>query len=187
MKPKFITIENSFIIPAIPLSGKLIHLTIYVLPVLIVFLVWYYKFIATITLVVMLIFIGSILFHFFKFPANFNPIILKKDIPYFYIGKKKINFEDLLFLSLREKDAYRVIRLEAKRENILISNEIKLFTNCKNFEEALYLCRQVRDFIDPNLKINHITIGNSEVNSGYGNYTSGGGRNEDVEVWTYIN
>lgn len=180
MKAKFITIDNSLIIPALPMRNKLIYILVNVLPVLTVILFWYFQFISTQMTIVILIFIISILFHFYKFPANFNPIILRKDFPFFYIGKKKINFDDLLFLSLREKDAYRIIRLEAKRENILISNEIKLFSNCKNFEEALYLCRQVRDFIDPNLKINHITIGNSAVNSG------GGGSNDDIEVWTYI-
>lgn len=107
--------------------------------------------------------------------SRHKQIIIEKFMTHLQINRKKMIWEDLMFLSIREKELYNIIRLEAKRKNMLIANEVVLINNCASFDEAVHLCRQFRDFIDPNLKINVAT-----------NYISRSGGKSDLENWHYI-
>lgn len=100
------------------------------------------------------------------------------------MNRKKMPFDDMLFLSIREKDNYKIIRLEGKRKNILRANEKILKTDCKNFEEAYLLCRSIRDFINPELKINNIKIGSGSSANIAGGMSSS--RSEDIEIWEFM-
>jgi hypothetical protein len=126
--------------------------------------------------------------HFFinwsrlRFPANFRPLTLRKDNEFVYVNNKALPLEELLFLSFHETEAYAIIRLEARRENILFPKEVKLMSDCSGFEEALQVCRDIRDFVDPDLKINHVMLvsGKSENTGRWGS------RRIKFEHWEFI-
>jgi hypothetical protein len=98
------------------------------------------------------------------------------------INNKQIDTEKLLFLSIREKDDYKIIRLEMVRKNILIANEQILFTDVDSLEDGIRLCRIIKQFIHPDLRINQIKIGSG----GASMYNPGGNRNRDLEDWCFI-
>lgn len=113
----------------------------------------------------------------------FSAITIRKHPDGIWINKRLMPFDEMLFLSLRERDDYAVIRLEGKRETMLKANETVLKTNCRDFEHAYHFCSELRAFIHPELRINHIKIG-----YGRGAYESDGegSKNENVEVWEYL-
>lgn len=117
-----------------------------------------------------------------RFPANFRTLKLRKDQEFIYVNKKALPLEELLFLSFHETEAYAIIRLEARRKNILFPKEAKLMSDCSGFEEALQLCREIRDFIDPDLKINHVML----VSGKSRNIGRWGSRDIKFEHWEFI-
>lgn len=104
----------------------------------------------------------------------FDHIKIENHNNYILINQKKIEKDNLLFLSFKEDESCKVIRLEAKRKHILIPNEKKLYIHCRNFEEAYKICLDIQDFIDKQLKINYITS----------TQTSRGSKREK---WNYLN
>jgi hypothetical protein len=185
MAPDFIYYNDSLIINGLTRKQQVSYLLKIGMPFLILFSVYFWGYLFFEFALVIGIILFTTLRHFLPFPANFFGIIIKKQDGNLWINKKVIPYEDLLFLSLREKDFYKIIRLEAKRKNILIANEKILASDCEGFEDALSLCREIKSFIDPNLKINNIKIGTGRANN-YGDYTSSGGRNENIEIWEYV-
>lgn len=117
-----------------------------------------------------------------RFPANFRTLKLRKDQDFIYVNKKALLLEELLFLSFHETEACTIIRLEACRKNILFPKEAKLMSDCSGFEEALQACRQIRDFIDPDLKINHVML----VSGKSRNTGPWGSRDIKFEHWEFI-
>lgn len=97
--------------------------------------------------------------NFLKLPANFFHIKMSKTSDGIQINKTFFPYKDLLFLSIREKDNYSMIRLEAKRRHILFANEKILLMGLDGFESALSHAYQLRDFIGRDLRINQITMG----------------------------
>ena len=114
--------------------------------------------------------------HILFAPSVFFNIRITKVDDGILINRKKMLTEEMLFLSIREKDAYKVIRLEAQRRNIIKANEKVLKTDCIDFEDAYRMCCSLRDFMNPALKINHIKIG----------YNTAGNPDESIEVWEYM-
>ncbi len=138
---------------------------------------------------IVLAFLFPIIFTFkgfLRIPVNFFDIVIVKSPDGLFINKKFFPFEDLIFLSIRESEEYGVIRLEAKRKNILFENQKTLVANIESFERAVSLSRQLRDFISLDLKINNITMGFSAPRLWRGYFEMGGGKSADVENWNFI-
>lgn len=123
--------------------------------------------------------------NYFKLPSNFHKRILYKSDNKVYVGKRQFYLDDLLFLSFREDENYRIIRLEVKRNALMIPNESVLITNCSGLDEALRLCRIVKNFIHPSLLINHIKIGYGKAKV-ENLYESGSREGLRFDVWEYI-
>jgi hypothetical protein len=101
--------------------------------------------------------------EFSKNPGKISDVTITKFNDYITINKKKILFEKILFLSFKEQDGFRIIRLECIRKNILIANDFILFDDCNNAIDALEKCKMLQQFIGSGIKINHITIDNSST------------------------
>ncbi|MFA6151945.1 MAG: hypothetical protein WC716_11535 [Chitinophagaceae bacterium] len=93
-----------------------------------------------------------------KRPANWRPVKIKVSSELVFINRKKLRKEDLIFLSFHQTDECRTIRLEAKRSNIFRPNEARILSNCSSEEEAIDICRIIRDYIDPDLKICYVRL-----------------------------
>lgn len=93
-----------------------------------------------------------------KKPANWRPVTIRVSEDEVFVNNKALRKEDLIFLSFHQTEKCRIIRLEAKRNNILIPNEAKILSDCSNEDEATQICRVIRDYIDPNLKICYVRI-----------------------------
>lgn len=119
-------------------------------------LLCYTTFLYSILIFFILVALISIYWHRLRIPANFWPVSIRKDEHSVFVNKRGFLLEDLLFLSFYETEGYTIIRLEARRNNILFPREVRLISDCSGYEEAVHLCRQIRDFIDPDLKINHV-------------------------------
>lgn len=119
-------------------------------------LLYYTPFQYSVLIFFILVALMSIYWHRLRIPANFWPVSIRKEENLIFVNKRQFLLEDLLFLSFYETEGYTIIRLEARRNNILFPREVRLISNCSGYEEAVHLCRQIRDFIDPDLKINHI-------------------------------
>ncbi|HTN18597.1 MAG TPA: hypothetical protein VL092_12985, partial [Chitinophagaceae bacterium] len=117
-----------------------------------------------------------------RIPANFRPVKVRKDRDFVYVNHKVLPLEELLFLSIHETEGYAIIRLEARRTNILFPREARLLSDCSGFKEALQLCREIRDFIDPDLKINHVMW----VSGKGRNIGRWGSRRIEFEHWEFI-
>lgn len=184
-QPDFIYFNDTLIIEAISIKKKVLYFVAYFVPLCILIILYTLGFIPYYLIFIIAIFLWYTYKTFLTFPANFTRIILSKYEYGIQINHKRIPFEDLLFLSIREDELYKQIRIEAKRKNILFSNEKILFSHCKNFEHAISLCRELKKFIDPNLKINQIKIGSARSSSLLTS-DSAGSPNSKVEVWNYI-
>lgn len=88
-----------------------------------------------------------------KRPANWHPVKIRVSDEEVFVNNKALRKEDLIFLSFYQTDECRTIRLEAKRNNIFIANEARIVSNCSGEDEAIEICRVIRDYIDPTLKI----------------------------------
>ena len=86
-------------------------------------------------------------------PANWHPVKIQVSKEEVFINGKALRKEDLIFLSFHQTEECRTIRLEAKRNNIFIANEARIVSNCSGEDEAIEICRVIRDYIDPTLKI----------------------------------
>lgn len=115
---------------------------------------YYYNSVFYLGFLFIFIIYGSVL----KRPANWNPVKIRVSGDAVFINKKEIKKEDLIFLSFHQKEECSTIRLEAKRNNIFRPNEARLISNCANDDEAIELCRVIRDFIDPALQICYIRL-----------------------------
>lgn len=110
------------------------------------------------------IFYGAFLFIFINYgnalkrPANWHPVVIKKNDDVVFVNNKQIKKEDLIFLSFHQTDECRTIRLEAKRNNIFIANEARIVSNCSCEDEAIEICRVIRDFIEPTLQICYVRL-----------------------------
>lgn len=89
----------------------------------------------------------------FKRPANWHPVKIRISEKEVFVNNKALRKEDLIFLSFHQTDKCRTIRLEAKRNNIFRPNEAIILSDCSGEDEAIQICRIIRDYIDPNLKI----------------------------------
>jgi hypothetical protein len=98
---------------------------------------------------ILLIRYGNVL----KRPANWRPVKIRVSEENIFVNNKALRKEDLICLSFHQTEKCSIIRLEAKRNNILIPNEAKILSDCSNEEEATQICRVLRDYIDPNLQI----------------------------------
>ncbi|MCC7029478.1 MAG: hypothetical protein IT257_04165 [Chitinophagaceae bacterium] len=183
MQPTFIIQDDSLILPGLSKKGQALAILRLASPALAAFMVIQYIYLFPGAFWV----ITGILYYSFRpfifKPMVFSAITLRKHPEGLLIGQQLMRFEDMLFLSLRERDHYAVIRLEGKRDTMLKANETILKTDCRSFEEACDFCLQLRAFIHPGLRINHIKIG-----YGRGAYEADGegARNENVEVWEYL-
>ena len=121
-------------------------------------------------------------------PSILRDIVISKSEHSIYINGKELLLKDVLFLSFREADHFKYIKLESKRTNILSKNEILLNNECESFDEALHLCRVMRDFIDPDLLINYISIGWGITDSPLFSNLTGteATRHDGLEIWNYI-
>ena len=183
MKADFVQLSDMLVIPEMSLPAKALAVCRMVSPLLISYLLSVYFHFNKLAVLPLAIFFYFQFRDFIFLPMIFFRITLRKHPHGLVINGKLMRFDDMLFLSLREKDAYRVIRLEAKRSNILFSNEKVLKTKCKNFDEALAVCQQLRNFIHPDLRINHIKAGYArDENAGDGN----GRKSDEVEVWDFL-
>ena len=118
-------------------------------------------------------------------PANFWPLRICKSGEYLYVNKKAFRLDELIFLSFSDHENCTTIRLEARRNYIIFSKEARLISNCSNVEEAIQLCRKLRDFINPQLKINYIRLVKGKSN--YMNIGHGGGRGDTLhDHWEFI-
>ncbi|MBK7763370.1 MAG: hypothetical protein IPI46_08340 [Bacteroidetes bacterium] len=124
--------------------------------------------------------------EFLKLPANFFDIVMVKSLEGVIINKTLFKYEDLIFLSFRENENYSVIRLEAKRKNILFANDLKLIAGLDSFDRALTLSRQLRNFISLDLKINHITMGFAAPRLWRGYFEMPATKASDIENWHFI-
>lgn len=88
-----------------------------------------------------------------KRPANWQPVKIRVEGELVFVDKKILKKEDLIFLSFHQTENCSTIRLEAKRSSIFRPNEAILLNNCKSEDEAISICRVVRDYIDPALQI----------------------------------
>ncbi len=102
--------------------------------------------------------------------SNIN-IQLEND--FLLINKKKFYYKEILFLSFVEDEECQIVRLEGKRKHILIPNQKILFTNCKNFNDAINKCSMIKNFIQKPIQVNFIT----HIASSYGRKT---------EKWNFI-
>jgi len=174
--------ENVLVIPGLSVKSRIMY-TIRWLIVLITFglsclLPILYNIVVVLVLILPVV---STFWYKFKFPANYWPLTIIRSGTTLQVGKRNFQFEDLLFLSFKEDEFYSVIRIEAKRKSILFSNEVQLMNNCSGFEEALSYCRQIRNFIDPNLKINYMRRGQGKsVDMGQGSGSL------EFEDWVYL-
>ncbi|MGC4057275.1 MAG: hypothetical protein QM743_04020 [Chitinophagaceae bacterium] len=133
---------------------------------------------------VVLLFVGVLVISFrrlYMLPADFRPIVISLNEDMVQVNKKGFPAEEILFLSFRQIEDYRIVRLEARRKHILFAREAILKTNCSGVEEALAFCRSIRDFIDPELKINHMRLV-----SGKSEDTGQGSKSIKFEHWEFV-
>ena len=184
MTPDYISVDEKLLIPGLSKTGKIIYVLSLFLPLFLLSILVIFFNLALIYALIILVFLGITYRQFVFYSYNFRTTIISKTPDGILINNKKILFEDFLFLSLREKDFYKIIRFEAKRNNILVANEKILKTNCKNYEHALLVCKGIRDYIHPSLKINNIKVG--YVPSRFGSKNAKGRRDESKEIWEFI-
>ena len=183
----FILFNNSLTIKGIPYSRRLIYVACWLIPIIaIVIFMLQSSPKENLILCIILIPVLTTFRPLIKPPPLFFDIIMSKQQDHLLVNGKKFYYEDLLFLSFKEAEGYRIIRLEAKRRNILFAHEKILITQSNSLEESLSLARQLRDFISPDLKINHVTMGESAPSVYYGYFGNRGGRNREVEMWHLI-
>ncbi len=140
------------------------------------------------SIIVLILVLGSAIYHFNTefFPPEMKPKFIYKEKEHLVVGRKKMVMEELIFLSIRENESYKIIRIEGIRKNIMIANEAILCSECKDFETALERCRIIRNFISPNLKINNIKIGSGYSNSFYNQFNPRSSRDSSIEIWEYV-
>lgn len=188
MKVKFITHNNVLTIKGMSLQEKLWYvckICIIILAIVVFLLLNHFK---TNLILLCLAIPQLITFRRFLFiPDGFTDTVIIKKADEVLINGKSFEYDKLLFLSMKESEQYHIIRLEARRDAILFANEKILIHQRMDYDTSLSYCRFIRDFISPDLKINDVTIGNDEPDTGnmYGE-TGGGHRDSDIEIWHYI-
>jgi hypothetical protein len=93
-----------------------------------------------------------------KRPANWRPVKIRVSEDEVFVNNKTLRKEDLIFLSFHQINDCRTICLEAKRSNIFRPNEAWIVSNCSGEDEAIRICRVIRDFIDPALPICYVRL-----------------------------
>ncbi len=93
-----------------------------------------------------------------KRPANWRPVKIKVIDEVVFVNNKKLKKEDLIFLSFHQTDKCRTISLEAKRSNIFRPNEAIILSDCSGEDEAIRICKVIRDFIHPSLQICYVRL-----------------------------
>lgn len=190
MNEKYSIENNKLIIKRPSLIKNISYKLIYIFPFLIVFFInVYFKFfnlafdIFSISILFYAIFISSIVK-----PSIFKDITIVKFDGKIIINSKIVPLDSILFLSFREADDFRYVKLESRRKKILIANEILLNNECRSFEEALEFCRMIRDFIGEGIVINYISMGwSNDDNLIYSNLSgTEASKNEQLENWNYI-
>lgn len=188
MKVKFITHQNVLTIKGMSFREKLFYVFKICLLILgMAIFLWLNQLKANLIFLCLAI-PQLIAFRRFLFiPEGFSDIVIIKKEDKLLVNKQSFEYDELLFLSMKEFEQYHIIRLEAERDSILFANEKILIHQRMDYDTCLGYCRFIRDFISPDLKINDMTMGHDEPNyeSLRGN-TGGGGRNSETEVWHFI-
>lgn len=125
-----------------------------ILEILVFYLGYHFGGIFFFGFLILLIRFGSVL----KRPANWHPVKISVSEDEVFVNNKALRKEDLVFLSFHQTEECKIIRLEAKRNNIIKPNEAKILSDCANEDEAIEICRVIRDFIDPDLKICYVRL-----------------------------
>lgn len=122
-----------------------------------------------------------------KRPANWHPVKIRVSEEEVFINDKALRKDDLIFLSFNQTDKCRTIRLEAKRNNIFKPNEASILSDCSGEEEAIRICRIIRNFIDPSLQICYVRVvkGKSKT-SGFRNSLFHSSRDTEFEKRYFI-
>jgi hypothetical protein len=183
MKPKLIFQNECLLIPNLASSEdhffviKLIgFLSMMVIPVCLGMYLFVHHFVISISIFIISIPCAYFIYSYWFKREPIAQLTIRKVTNYIQLNQKKILFDDLLFLSIRESENYRIIRLEAKRKNIVFANEVIITSNCDSLDEAVSLCRQIRDFIDVNLKINMVEMAVNRA----------GRKDAKNEIWHYV-
>jgi hypothetical protein len=180
MTPQLIFLNNTLIIPCSSKEARIFYYIRVALYCLVVLISFYYflklGWVGTLLGSILCFPIFGILSYYFFTPVTLRKIVISKNDAILRLNSKQMPLDSLLFLSVREKENYLIIRLEATRKNIMFANEKMLYTGCSNLDESLAICRQIRDFIDPVLKINVVMM---PINRA-------GIHNKDQEIWHYV-
>jgi hypothetical protein len=176
MATNFITTTDSLIIKKDDNKKLFFYLLPYIVPAIVCGLLYLMHIFPVWMLLLLLLLSYNFIFIFLKHqPIVFNDITIKKNEHGCSINNKIIDVEKLLFLSIRQKDGYKIIRLEMVRKHILLANEFILFSDVENLEQGIHLCKQIKQFIHPDLKINVIKIGSSS-----------NGSDRNLEKWHFV-
>jgi hypothetical protein len=182
--------DNKFIIKRPNQLKNILYKIVLLLPIIVVVLVNIY--IAPLNLLgFIIIFLFAFYFAYtspFHKPAIFTDVSISKYGKQLILNGKHIVRDDILFLSFREADDCQYIKLEMKRKRIYIANEILLCNECTSYDEALELCRAIRDFIDEGILINYMSMAWAKSNTEpYETATEPRARKSALlENWNYV-
>jgi hypothetical protein len=182
MEANYIIVGNNLVIKKDNNFTIFFYLIPFMLPLVIIIFLYFFSIFNVGILLLILCCSYVFIFSFGHIPPKLKDITIQQNTDFLIINQQKIEYNQLLFLSIREKDDYKIIRLEAVRKNILIPNEFVLFNEISSLEEGIILCKKIKKFIHQDLKINVIKIGNGGASIANPN----GIRNKNLEAWYFI-
>jgi hypothetical protein len=74
------------------------------------------------------------------------------------VNDKFYEWEKVLFISMRERENYSMLRIELVRKSIMVPNEIIVLTNLEGYEHALAEARKLKQILGSQLRINDTRI-----------------------------
>lgn len=146
MNFKYLIIQNTLFIKRPSFFKNISYKLILLAPLVIVFSlnIWFNFFNIAFDIFSVVFLFYIILARAMVKPSIFKDIKITKFVDKITVNDKIIPLDNILFLSFREADDYKYVRLESKRKHLIIANEILLYNECSSYDEALEFCRITR-------------------------------------------